>query len=305
MLPAFCIAQKEPGSAGNNAIIKTDMRNVMYHFTDNITAHIMSLEGDLTPTTPGKMPVFDDDRSFMISIRSAEIAVSSDSLANVLNQYVFAAKDAPLKEISIEPQGNVVKVKGKLHSKGDVPFETDGTIAATPEGEIRIHSEKVRAAHLPVKGLMDLLGIKISDVINTKKLRGIRAEGDDLILNPEIFPPPKIQGKITSIRIEGKMIVQVYGAAKPGTGSKPKAGENYMSYRGAQLRFGKLTMNDTDLVLLDMDPKDPFDFELSHYKDQLVAGYSKTTPSFGLRVYMRDLNKLKNGQGSTASPASR
>jgi len=36
----------------------------------------------------------------------------------------------------------------------------------------------------------------------------------------------------------------------------------------------------------------PFDFYLSHYKEQLVTGYTEETPSFGLRVYMRDYNKL-------------
>jgi hypothetical protein len=66
-----------------------------------------------------------------------------------------------------------------------------------------------------------------------------------------------------------------------------------MIYRGGRLRFGKLTMEDTDLQLLDMDPRDPFDFYLKHYKDQLVAGYTKTTPTFGLRVFMPDYNKLK------------
>jgi hypothetical protein len=45
-------------------------------------------------------------------------------------------------------------------------------------------------------------------------------------------------------------------------------------------------MQDTDMVLIDMNPEDPFDFFLDHYKEQLVAGYTKTTPSFGLRVYM-------------------
>jgi hypothetical protein len=33
---------------------------------------------------------------------------------------------------------------------------------------------------------------------------------------------------------------------------------------------------------------DPFDFYLDHYKQQLVAGYTKETPSFGLRVFMHD-----------------
>ena len=112
----------------------------MYHFSDDIAAHILYLEGDLIPTKPDKMPVFDDDRSFMISIRSAEIAVSTDSLANVLNQYVLLQRTRLLRYFD-QPQKDLVKVKGKLHSKGDVPFETEGTIAATPEGDIRIHTE--------------------------------------------------------------------------------------------------------------------------------------------------------------------
>jgi hypothetical protein len=76
---------------------------------------------------------------------------------------------------------------------------------------------------------------------------------------------------------------------------------NYMAYRGNQLRFGKLTMSDTDMILIDMDTKDPFDFYLDHYKEQLVAGYTKETPSFGLRVFMRDFNKLTRNLPERAS----
>jgi hypothetical protein len=58
------------------------------------------------------------------------------------------------------------------------------------------------------------------------------------------------------------------------------------------MRFGKLTMNDTDMQLIDADPTDPFDFFPDHYKDQLVAGYSKTTVTGGLLVYMPDYGKI-------------
>jgi hypothetical protein len=37
-----------------------------------------------------------------------------------------------------------------------------------------------------------------------------------------------------------------------------------------------------------MDTRDPFEFYLDHYKEQLVAGYTKITPEFGLRVYVPD-----------------
>lgn len=275
--------------------VQVEMRNVLYHFSDRVAVHIMELEGQLVPIR-GELVVFDDPRSFLLSIHSAQISITPDALTNVLNQNVFASPDAPLKDLVTTIEGQTLKVKGKLHSQGDLPFEMESTIRATPEGKIRIEAHKIKAAHLPVKGLMDLLGVKIEELINTRKVRGVRAEKDDVILDPnEIFPPPAISGRLSLVRIEGKRIVQVYGG-KPAPHFMGHLAGNYMAYRRNQLRFGKLTMSDSDMVLLDMDPNDPFDFYLEHYQDQLVAGYTKTTPQFGLRVFMRDYNKLSEAE---------
>jgi len=105
------------------------------------------------------------------------------------------------------------------------------------------------------------------------------------------LPPPMMRGHITAIRLEGDEIIQTFGTARTrGAGKAP--GGNYMFYRGGMLRFGKLLMSDTDMRLIDSDPSDPFDFFPDHYQDQLVAGYSKTTASGGLLVYMPDYDKL-------------
>jgi hypothetical protein len=276
------------------------MHNVMYHFTDEITVHIRDLLGQLIPDNPEGPVIFDDKNSFTLRIDGAEIAMGTDALSRVLNQQVFGASDAPLKQLAITAEGNVLTVKGKLHSKGDLPFESEGSLSATDNGEIRIHTQKIKAAHLPVKGIMDLLGVKIANLISTKEVRGIRVDGDDLLIDvQQILPPPRIEGRVTSVRIEGAQLVQVFGTLpKDGGRARNMVGThgNYMAYRGARLRFGKLTMSDADMILIDMDPKDPFDFFLDHYKDQLVAGYSKTTPENGLRVYMPDFNKLRPGQ---------
>jgi hypothetical protein len=55
-------------------------------------------------------------------------------------------------------------------------------------------------------------------------------------------------------------------------------------------------MNDTDLLIVDAEPKDPFDFFLDRYNQQLVAGYSRNTPDHGLIVMMPDFRR-------TAAPA--
>jgi hypothetical protein len=283
--------------------VQVQMRNVLYHFTDNVAVHIRSLRGELTPQGH-ELPIFDDKNSFTVQIASAEIAITADSLANVLNSYVFAGGDAPLKDVSIRIENGRLKVKGKLHQKGGIPFEGDGRLSATADGKIQLHMEKIKALHLPVKGLMDLLGIKISDLIKTGKVQGVQVEKDDLVLEPHgVLPPPHIEGKVTDVRLENDSIVQVF---QSGNGKDahaiPVTARNYMAYRGNQLRFGKLTMSDTDMVLIDMDPKDPFDFYLDHYKEQLVAGYTKETLKFGLRVFMRDYDKLQRVAAARNSP---
>lgn len=291
LLPAITAAQ----SAANDNSVKAQMHNVTYHFTNNVAVSIRDLRGALFPEGKHQVPVFDDKNSFILHIDSAEIAISTASMANVLNSHVFSRPDSPIKNVSIQIDKDRLKIKGKLHNKGNVPFETDGTLSATPEGKIRVHTEKVKALHLPVKGLMDLLGINVDDLVKNGKMQGIQVEKDDLILDPEqILPPPHIRGKVTNIRLVGDSIVQTYGSSAKAPSQMPVAG-NFMAYSGNQLRFGKLTMSDTDMILIDMDPKDPFDFYLDHYKEQLTAGYTKTTASFGLRVYMRDFNKLQRG----------
>src|ERR1041384_3408454 len=293
--------QENPKTSQDGGAVKVQMRNVMYHFTDQIAVHLINVGGSLVPTSAGHIPVFDDKNSFELQITAAKMTMDPQSLANVLNTHVFSAKDAPLKDIAITIENDRLKVKGKLHKKGDIAFETEGQLSPTEDGKIRLHAEKIKALHLPVKGMMELFGIDIADLIKSGKVRGVQAEKDDLILDPaEILPPPKISGKITDIHLDGNNIVQIFGDPKKYPWIKAPA-QNYMAYRGNKLQFGKLLMSDTDLVLIDPAPKDPFDFYLDRYKDQLVAGYSKTTQSFGLNTYMVDFNKLKKNPARKAA----
>ncbi|HET9181847.1 MAG TPA: hypothetical protein VFP59_06925 [Candidatus Angelobacter sp.] len=291
-MAALPAQQQSRADHGKAEAVQVQMHNVMYHYANDIAVHINRLAGELVPTK-GEMPIFDDKNSFTLHMAAAEMAITPEALANVLNQYVFASKDAPIKDVSVSIEKDRLKIKGKLHSKGDISFETESTLSVTPDGKIRLHAKKVKALHLPVKGFMDLFGIKIADLIKTGKVRGVTADKDDLILDPEqALPPPHISGRVTQVYLQGNSIVQVFGSPASYKWIRVPA-QNYMAYRGNRLKFGKLTMEKTDMVLIDPDPRDPFDFYLDHYKDQLVAGYTKTTPAFGLRVFMVDYNKLK------------
>ena len=271
---------------------RVEMVNAKIRLDPSLILHIRRLSGKLVRTRENQPPSFDDKLSYRIAIDSAEVAVDTASMNRLMNTYVFGEPDAPLKDLRLSIQDGQIKQEGTLRKGPGVPFEMVGEISATPDGKIRIHPKHMKAAHLPVKGLMKLFGVDMAKLINTRKTRGISVDDNDLILDEAIaLPPPKIQGNITAVRIEGDQLVQTFGQAKSSTANKPSS-SNFMAYRGGVLRFGKLTMTDTDMRLVDADPSDPFDFSPDHYKDHLVAGYSKTTVSGGLVVYMPDYSKI-------------
>jgi hypothetical protein len=309
--PAPAVApagQASGGSSGPSATpVRAAMRNVQYHLTDRIIVHIASLDGKLTPK-PGEIPVFDDKNSFGLEVESAVIVLNMTALTNDLNDYVFAKPDAPIKHLSASAQGDRLVLKGLLVSKGGVPFETSGTMSVTPDGMIRVHTITVKALKLPVKGLMDLLGLDTEKLLSTKKVEGVSVDKDDLILDPgKILPPPELHGHLTDLKILNGEIHLTFG---PGNGASagPQVTEscgakNYLHFRGGSLRFGKLTMADADLELMDSTPADSFDFAIDHYNEQLVAGYAKITPSGGLCVHMPDYSKLDRQARKSATPA--
>jgi hypothetical protein len=291
-LPGIIAAQEATAQEKPDAAVRAQMRNVNYRFTDNVAVQINALNGALVPTANNDSPFLDDKNSFRIRIDTAEIAISPTDLANLLNSYVFVGANSPLARISITIVNGQLSIKGRLRDKGDIPFEAQGVMSPTPDGRIRLHSEKIKALHLPVKGLMDAFGIAVNDLIKSGKVPGVQAEENDLILDlQQILPPPHIDGKVTAVRVTNNSIIQTFGGNSGAPAAKLQ-NANFMSYRGNRLRFGKLTMDDADITLYDLDSTDPMDFFLDHYKEQIAAGYSKITVNSQLRIFLKDFNKL-------------
>jgi hypothetical protein len=273
--------------------VEVQMRNVNLHLDRSVVLEIRSLRGQMVPTSRIKPVTLDDANSFGMRIDTAEIAFSAKNLSDLLNKYVFAYPGAPLKEIVITVEGGRLKQKGVMHKGVDVPFEVEGTLDVTDDGQIRFHAQRVSSAHIPFKGLLHLFGEDLSKVINLKRDRGVTFEGDDILLNPgRMLPPPRIEGRITAVRMEGDRIVQTFRSRDTNALVPPYKAQNYIYHRGGVLRFGKLTMTDADLEIVDQSPRTPFDFSLPDYSRQLVAGYSKNTPTHGLIVFMPDFSTL-------------
>ena len=272
------------------------MRNVRLHAAPDVVLDVGRLDGYLV-TTRGDLPVFDDQQSFYVDIDHAEISASAASLTGLVKQ-AFAYEGAPIKNVRVDIRDGKLEQQGKLRAGIAVPFSMKADVAQR-DGRIWVHPEKLHVLGIPAARFMKFIGADLSDLVEVKPGRGVEVRDNDLLLEPsQMLKAPQMRGRVTMARIDGDRLRLVLGDAAPATReATADAPRNFIWFRGGQIRFGRLTMANADLQLIDADPSDPFDFYPEKYRDQLVAGYSRNTPDGALRTTMPDFNdipKLKN-----------
>jgi len=283
------------------------MQNVDFYVDRDIPLRIQRLSGTMRSKDGGPV-MFDDKRSFILKIESADVGLTGPDLSLLLNKYVFGYKGSPLSNLRITISGNEIIQKGTLHKIAALPFEMHATLSITPDGRIKMHPTRTEIIGLHVDKLMQGLGLPLEKIVNLSKAKGATVKGNDIYLDPTtILPPPQIEGRVTGVRIQSNQVVMTFGSGPPAQSlTVPDATvSNYMYYKGGTLRFGKLIQLDADMLITELDPQDAFRFDLDRYKPQLVAGYSRTLESGGLEVWMRDIDKIGSAKIQVTSQPSR
>jgi hypothetical protein len=277
--------------------VDVDMRNVDLHVTPEISLHIRHLRGQFVAQGTRQAPYLDDPRSYTVTVDTGEVAVDLASLNAIMARTLEAGRsNVRSLQISIDENGQL-RQKGIVRRGIPVPFDVKASVSATPDGLIRIHSESIKGFGIPVNPLLKVLRVEMDNLFRIESGHGVRLDGNDLLLEPaRLLPPPGMHGKLTAVRIENNALVQVFGSGTARPLSPSADAKNHIYWRGGQLSFGKLTMTETDLELIDEDPDDAFDFSVDRWQAQLVAGYSKTTPTRGLKAHMPDFNDLSERQ---------
>ncbi len=283
------------------------MRNVIFRLTGDIQLHIRRLDGTMTPLH-GPAVDFDDKTSYATNVKAAEVSMGGPALSHLLNDCVFGYKGAPLRNLKINTAGDELEQSGILHKGVDIPFTMKARPRLDSIGEIRLSPTSMKIFGVNGMALMKALGLSLQKMIDVSGAKGVHVRGNDLFLDAlAILPPPVIRGRLSALRIEGEELVQTFGA--PGDTARSlvppdtSVHDNYMYYRGGMLHFAKLFMPDADMLVVDADPRDPFDFYNDKYQRQLAAGYSKTLTTLGLEVYMPDYDKLPTAPSSRSVAA--
>jgi hypothetical protein len=275
------------------------MRDVDLHIDESHVMHVREMHGQVTAVRPGAIPFLDDPTSFRIHVTSGTVDLTGPDLAALLNGYVFAYRGSPLRNIRARVDGSTVVINGIMHKGVDLPFEMTSELSLEPDGRIRAHSRKMKMLGVNGAALLHALGMHLDKVLDLSGSRGASVIGDDLLLDPiRIVPPPTIEGRLASVRTEGDHVTQTFVRTAEDSLFRARVhvdstAHHYLYFRGGRLRFGKLLMTDTDLLIVDADERDPFDLYMAKYNVQLTAGTTKNLANLGLRVSMPDYGKVK------------
>jgi hypothetical protein len=275
-----------------------EMRNVDLHVDPKNAMRIRSLRGQVVPTTAGTIAWLDQPPSFHIRATSGVVALDGEAITALLNEVAFNYPGAPIRNLKVTIENGSVVQRGTLRKGVDIPFQMWSVPVLQPDGRLKLHPDRMKIFGVNGTTLMHALGLHLDKMMDLRGARGVSVQGDDLYLEPlRIIPPPTVEGTLTAVRVEGSYLVQQFARTADdsifGSYVQPDSGSrNFIYFRGGQLRFGKLTMDDTDLLIHDADERDPLDLYFADYNRQLVAGHTSNLANYGLRTWMVDYGKL-------------
>jgi hypothetical protein len=280
-------------SDGSNELKPTRIyaHNLMLRKGPDFRIYVRWLNGEMRRTRKSINPSFDDPESFVLEVQRGIIHSNIGDISHYLNTGAVAG--SPLTNISLAGSGNQISLHGTIHKLHiPLPVGLDGTLSPAPDGRIHLHVDRLSVLKLPVKGLLGDFHVSLADVIGKTSIAGIEASQNDLYFDTQkLLPAPHIHGTLTRVRVTNPDIEVTYGDAQ-NDAARTEQWRNFMALKGGTLDFGKLTMHNVDLIMIDASKDAWFDLDLVNYQAQLVNGYTRMTPEAGLEIFMPDLDEL-------------
>ncbi|HEY6969400.1 MAG TPA: hypothetical protein VJA94_09350 [Candidatus Angelobacter sp.] len=184
--------------------------------------HLIVDKGQYDPA-PGAVFVLQGFRASLIShgkkqpgcslrvtrIEHGELLISADSLTKFFDRRIEQT-GSKIDNIRVEIKDGMLHLKGKVHKGVGIPFEVEGPVS-TDGTNLIVQAKKIKAEGLPMKGLLGMLGVHLSSLINSGKVNGVVADGDKLVFEP--LKIANIEGKITKTNLSGNELEIYFGAA--------------------------------------------------------------------------------------------
>jgi len=281
--------QKNMASPGGEDLTTVYAHNLELRKGPEFRIYVRWLRGQMESLRADRTLSLDDVESFVFHIDRGLVHANIGDIQGYLNSAV--ASQSPLKNIKLSGEGKELKVSGTLHKLlMPLPVEVLGTLAPAPNGRIHLTVSKINVLKVPVKALMGGLKLEVNDIVGSKPAPGIEVSQNDIYLDTtKLLPPPHIRGQMSGITIQLPDVAVTYGDTTTDDEAELAQWHNFLRLRGGTVGFGKLTMHQADLTLIDASDDVWFDLDLANYQTQVVKGYSRMTPEKGLEIFMPDV----------------
>jgi hypothetical protein len=265
--------------------------NLMLRKGPDFRIYVRWLNGEMRRTNTNVNPSFDDPESFVLEVQRGIIHANIGDISHYLNTGAVAG--SPLTNISLTGDGNQISVHGTMHKLHiPLPIGLDGTLSPAPGGRIHLHVDRLSVLKLPVKGVLGDFHVSVADLMGKTSVAGIEASENDLYFDTQkLLPAPHIHGTLTRVHVKNPDIEVMYGEAQ-NDATRTEQWHNFLALKGGTLDFGKLTMHNVDLIMIDASKDAWFDLDLVNYQAQVVNGYTRMTPQAGLEIFMPALDQV-------------
>jgi len=276
------------------------MRNVQFRFTKDIVVGIDRIRATMKPTLTAGIVSFDDPASFDLDVAGAAIRLTMPQAQLLMNERVFAYKGSNVHHLELAADGNDIIIRGTLTKGASIPFTMKGSMSMRERRWLVVDAKEIKIGAVGVTGLLKAIHVTMQAMIDPPASGQVRVQGNTILIDVlSELPPPHVHGVVTALDCcdRGIGLTLGVGAAAGDSAlreivSSAMSAPNFIAIRRGTLRFGKMTMTDSELDLMDADPADPFDFFLRDYQCQLAAGDAHTTLQYAWHVRMPDFAKL-------------
>ena len=285
--------QGDTSAAASESGVSLRLENVRFKWSDKVYIDAGNMALRAVPLE-GRFVDFDDPSSFVMNVRQSVVRIRPDVLEGMFNESVFNYPDSKLRDLKVAikqgDNGPQVNLKGSINVLAWIPFDMDTRLSvdhATNTLVIDVDHLKI-LGFLGAKGLIHMKPLHLDRILTLPPNKSLLVEGNTMMVKPfGLFPPPRINGKMESVHVDSSMVELTF-AGRP-VPAPEAAGSNYIYLRGGNSEFGHFRMVDTDVLIQDANPSNPFVFSLVRYADLIPRSRIDIRDTRSVRVTMPDI----------------
>jgi hypothetical protein len=143
-------------------------------------------------------------------IEHGRVFVTGASLTKLF-QSKNQGKKQSIEDMKIETKGDHVVISGKAHKVLPMPFSVEGPVTASGS-MLRLDASGIKAAGLPIKGLLGMVGKELGSMFNASSTEGVTVKDNTIFFQPEKMA--NIRGEISDVKVSSEGLLVTFGAAK-------------------------------------------------------------------------------------------